>query len=282
MSPLVALVGFSTTVPVRTTSLPSVASSGPRGPSGDRSRQGAGTQPARDRIGGRADLELAVRIGELAADLEEGPASGRADAVGQLHHDPAARVRDREQGGRSKPARLGGHDSADRHGRADGPGPGVGDGDGRGAGRRSRGSAASVRTSDSAKGSVSARARRSAWGSGTASESARGLDHEVGRRGDVQAVAGRAGPAAVALAERARDRDERSVRQRSLAERIRRHDDPDRARAVIDGHGKSVREDVRTTDDGPSHRHASAFERLASGHCRDRDRFGDGALADDR
>ena len=97
ISPLVDLVGFSTTVPVRPTSLASVASSGPCEPRAIGAGKDGGLRPARDPIGGRPDLELAVRVGQPPANLDAGAAMRGRHAVGQLDDDPTARVGDREQ-----------------------------------------------------------------------------------------------------------------------------------------------------------------------------------------
>ena len=93
-----------------------------------RSQPARRRNPARPRPRRRPGGSRAGRTDRRACRGSRAARRARApDAVGKLHHDPAARVRDREQCRRSEPAGLGGHDAADRHGRADGPGPSAGD-----------------------------------------------------------------------------------------------------------------------------------------------------------
>ena len=144
-SPLVALVGLSTTVPVRRTTCPSVASLGAAGAELDR----GWTLPERADRSCRLP-QVGVRAGRMDRPTARGPPARhpvRADRpLRQLHDDPARRVGDREQRWGPKATGLRGDDTTDRHGRSDragravamltttGPGVGLADGDGVGAG----------------------------------------------------------------------------------------------------------------------------------------------------
>ena len=248
MSPLVALVGFSDDRAGQD------RRGGLRSPRRGRAAAevdgaGNGRSPARLDTPSAAGRSSSWPYGSASrpADLQaQVAASGRADAVGQLHDDPAVASAIANRARRPEAAGLGRHDAADRHDRPDGLAAcrrrwsrcralGVGR-------RRRRLATASVT-------GVGCRVGGAVGVGAWASASRRASGVGAGRRGrrrrrlritrsaaavTYSAIAGRAGPAAVALAERARRRDERPVRQGALAERVRRHDDPDRTRAVVD------------------------------------------------
>ncbi len=171
-----------------------------------------------------SDLELAVRVGERPGTSTTRAAGGARGVVGQLDDDPAGRVLDGDQRRRPEPTGLGGDDAADGR---------------RSPRRRRRGPRRSVRRrSSSATGVAVGRRRwrgvggrrgvgdglgveRRAWASasgvgvGGRGRRRRRHDREVDGPGHVQAVAGRAGPGAVALAERCRRAGRRRPSSRS-------------------------------------------------------------------
>ena len=185
------------------------------------------------------------------------PRAGRAASSGSRTTIPPSRRRSTMSGGvPSRPAsavtmprtRDGGADRRPprvRDGRPGRSDSGSGCGGGAGGGR-----AGSVRgwRWPSASAMPSDRASRSAPGVGVGAGVGVGVGRghdEVGRAGDVQAVAGRAGPGAVALAERATCAGSWRRSRAPTRQGVRRDDQPDRPAAVVDRHGRAVGEGRR-------------------------------------
>ena len=241
---------------------------------------------------GGSDLELSVRRGELAGDLEPRPARERPETrqaandepgdrrrrwrSGRASRDGRARRRRRRSSGRG--CRVGGLGR-----RAGGVAPDVGTGVGVGVGGRGRlwGSAsASGPASGSARWSGSACAlgcgrrrrrrgrRRGRCGRGRRS---RCSERQLAVERRLDPIAAGPGPGAVALSERAGHRRDHPGRDGPAAERVRPDDGTNRTGSVVDRDREPVRELVRRSGDGAGDDDPASFGGLAGRSGRESD-----------
>ena len=155
----------------------------------------------------RAQLHLAIRVGEGAADLEQRAARRRRDAVRQPDRDPAGCIGDREERGCAEPAGLGDDHAAHEHRRADRAETCGRDGDrrrcagrgrrgsrGRSRGRRRRAGRCRWRRPDGRRGSDGRRRGRRRSGRGRGGWRRRRGDLELASERGVEAEPLEAGP----------------------------------------------------------------------------------------
>ena len=247
MSPLVAFVGLSRTVPATHDQASFHRLTGTRTTELDRGRDRACADPTGDAADGRSQLELPVRIGQPS----RGSPATRPERAGSTPSGsfttmpPVASATANSDGVPRRPgsavttpwmATVDPTVAARAVATVTMPALGVGLARrcGRRWRRRRRGRGRRIGRGGRRGRRCRRCRRRRRRGRRRRGRRRRRQELEVEGVRDVQAIAGRAGPGAVALTQRARCLDQRPVGQGALAQRLWRHDDPDRTRAVVD------------------------------------------------